>query len=74
MSCIYHYCSLDVFHLIIKNKSIRLSDISKTNDSQEKVWIKKCVRNGLENAFDEFYFSKLSLRTELYKLFEEEIE
>lgn len=29
---IYHYCSLETFVQIIKNKTIRLSDLNKTND------------------------------------------
>ena len=32
---LYHYCSVPTFYNIIKNKSIWLSDISKSNDSQE---------------------------------------
>ena len=38
MSNIYHYCSLDTFAQIIKNKTIRLSDLNKTNDYMEKKW------------------------------------
>lgn len=34
-STIYHYCSLDSFNKIIKNQSIRFSDITKSNDSNE---------------------------------------
>ena len=32
---LYHYCSVQTFYNIMKNKSIWLSDISKSNDSQE---------------------------------------
>ena len=40
---LYHYCSFPTFLKIIKNKSIWLSDISKSNDSLELKWIKdKC--------------------------------
>lgn len=40
---LYHYCSVPTFYNIIKNKSIWLSDISKSNDSLELRWIKgKC--------------------------------
>lgn len=38
MGNIYHYCSLDTFAQIIKNKTIRLSDLNKTNDYMEKKW------------------------------------
>jgi len=36
MGNIYHYCSLDTFTQIVKNKTIRLSDLNKTNDYMEK--------------------------------------
>ena len=40
---LYHYCSVPTFFSILKNKSIWLSDISKSNDSLELMWIKdKC--------------------------------
>lgn len=32
---IYHYCSLDVFKKIILGSSLRLTDITKSNDSME---------------------------------------
>lgn len=38
METIYHYCSLDTFTQIIKNKTLRLSDLNKTNDYMEKKW------------------------------------
>lgn len=40
---LYHYCSLETFYNIIMNKSIWLSDLSKTNDSQELIWLKETV-------------------------------
>lgn len=38
---VYHYCSSDVFYSIINNKTIRFSDITKSNDSAEIGWITK---------------------------------
>lgn len=38
---LYHYCSLDAFFNIIKNRSLWLSDISKSNDSNELILLKK---------------------------------
>ena len=35
---LYHYCSVASFFSIMKNQSIWLSDISKSNDSQELKW------------------------------------
>lgn len=40
---IYHYCSLETFSQIIKNKTIRLSDLNKTNDYMEKKWGERFV-------------------------------
>lgn len=36
---LYHYCSLETFKSIIENKTIRVSDCSKTNDFAETKWI-----------------------------------
>lgn len=37
---LYHYCSLDSFLSIVKNKTIWLSDIQKSNDSKEMAWFR----------------------------------
>lgn len=42
---VYHYCSLDTFNLIINNKTLRVSDISKSNDSEELKWISNNISN-----------------------------
>ncbi len=36
---LYHYCSVNTFFSILKNRSLWLSDVSKTNDSLELKWI-----------------------------------
>lgn len=41
---LYHYCSLDTFLKIIKNKTIWLSDILKSNDFDEITWAKRMLR------------------------------
>lgn len=48
---LYHYCSLDTFYSIIKNKSIWLSDISKSNDSEELKWLHTQCENYLINSW-----------------------
>ena len=40
---LYHYCSVDVFHEIIKNKTLRLSEIEKSNDSLECQWLEQRI-------------------------------
>jgi len=53
MGLVYHYCSLDTFVQIIKNKTIRLSDLDKTNDYMEKRWgielLQEVLKKELEN-------------------------
>ena len=36
---VYHYCSLDTFYSIFCNSTIRLSNISKSNDSEEITYL-----------------------------------
>lgn len=41
---VYHYCSTDTFYRIVANKTLRLSDIEKSNDFMEKSWsIHQCI-------------------------------
>lgn len=51
MGLIYHYCSMDTFNIIMKNKTLRLSDITKSNDSQEKLLIYNHLKKAMTNAF-----------------------
>lgn len=51
---LYHYCSLSTFYNIIKNRSIWLSDISKSNDSLELKWIKGQCRYYILKAFTDY--------------------
>lgn len=36
---LYHYCNVETFLNIIRNKTIRLSDITKSNDNMEGKWL-----------------------------------
>ena len=40
---LYHYCSVDTFLKIVQNKTLRLSEISKSNDSMECQWLERKV-------------------------------
>ncbi len=44
---LYHYCSVETFMSIMKNKTIRASDCSKTNDSTESSWIATLIEEVL---------------------------
>lgn len=48
---IYHYCTADTFMAIMRNKCIRLSDLNKTNDFQEKKWASKLIPQVLKERF-----------------------
>ena len=45
---VYHYCSVDTFFNIIRNSSMWLSDIAKSNDYQECIRCREFVNNGME--------------------------
>ena len=45
---VYHYCSVDTFFNIIRNSSMWLSDIEKSNDYQECIKCRKFVNKGME--------------------------
>lgn len=38
-TALYHYCSWEIFDNILKHKKIRFSDVMKSNDSQEIIYI-----------------------------------
>lgn len=49
---VYHYCTLDSFMSIISNKSIWLSDITKSNDSMEIKWITRYINDIFDEEFE----------------------
>ena len=44
---------MDTFNLIMKNRTIRLSDITKSNDSKEKILIYDHLESAIDQAFAE---------------------
>jgi len=54
LESIYHYCSADTFMAIIQNKTLRLSDLNKTNDYMEKRWANKFIVCMLQEKLDEY--------------------
>lgn len=51
---LYHYCSVPTFYNITKNRSIWLSDVGKSNDSQELRWIKGQCRYYILKAWTDY--------------------
>ncbi|MDE6025584.1 MAG: DUF2971 domain-containing protein [Lachnospiraceae bacterium] len=47
MKSVYHYCSVDTFLKIIQNKTIRLTDIGKSNDYEERIYIENKIHEEL---------------------------
>lgn len=45
---VYHYCSLEGFLSIIQNASLWMSDISKSNDCLENIYIRNKIKNRIE--------------------------
>lgn len=48
---IYHYCSLETFNSIITSKTLRLSDITKSNDSKELIYIRPFIKEEFLNVY-----------------------
>ena len=40
---LYHYCSVDTFVKIVQNKTLRLCEIAKSNDSMEFQWLERKI-------------------------------
>lgn len=71
---LYHYCSVDTFYNIIKNRAIWLSDVGKSNDSRELKWLKEnCETYILKYWLD--YVKELDkkgeLNTDVFKRYDE---
>ena len=49
---VYHYCSLEGFLSIIKNASLWISDISKSNDCLESSYIHNKIKNRIESELE----------------------
>lgn len=50
---VYHYCGVEAFFNIIKNSTIWLSDVLKSNDSQECIWLRDLVKSKIEAYLSE---------------------
>jgi len=70
---VYHYCSIEALYAIGTKKTIRLSDITKSNDSMEIMWITQYIEEIFVKTFDSVkaeYFKKnypISVFQELIK-------
>lgn len=60
---VYHYCSLDGFINIMKNKSLWLSDVRKSNDSDECMYLFKHLKVLIKNSNEaNDFIKKLALK------------
>lgn len=51
---VYHYCSLETFFSIFSNSTIRLSNISKSNDAEEITYLLPKITKFCANLFNSF--------------------
>ena len=63
---LYHYCTLDTFLSIIKSETIRASDCSKTNDTEESRWIASLIIDSflLKLKNSPIFYSKYDINDE----------
>lgn len=52
---IYHYCSFNTFYTIINNKTIRLSDVTQSNDYDEIKWSEHLIKDIFYRKVDEIF-------------------
>lgn len=50
---LYHYCGVEAFYNIIKNGSLWLTDIRKSNDALEFTWIQSQINNEIQERLSE---------------------
>lgn len=53
LNTVYHYCSIETFMAIIQYKTLRLSDLNKTNDYMEKRWANQFIESVLKDNLKE---------------------
>ena len=46
MESVYHYCSIETFLKIIQGRMLRLSDIQKSNDYAERIYMENIIHKG----------------------------
>lgn len=49
---VYHYCNINTFYSIISNQTLRLSDITKSNDRLEMTWAISIIRKVFEEKYE----------------------
>lgn len=67
MQKLYHYCSFDTFRSIIENKSIKFSDITKSNDRAEIIFLWSKYIEYIEKSSPNSAFLKADIRNQLKK-------
>ncbi len=60
---LYHYCTLETLMTITKNRTVRLSDITKTNDGLEMLWVKRAYADIVEKVLWQKYHEAMRVGT-----------
>lgn len=50
---VFHFCSIEVFHSIMKFYTLRLTDIQNSNDLSERVWIENKIQRHVIDKINE---------------------
>ncbi|MDD6795975.1 MAG: DUF2971 domain-containing protein [Clostridiaceae bacterium] len=64
---IYHYCSVESFENIINNKTIRLSEVSKTNDYMEQKYALKKILEEVMKKYRSIDFKDIDFINSFYE-------
>lgn len=48
---VYHYCSVDTFLSIVRSSVLRLTDIEKSNDYEERTYMERMIMDELKELF-----------------------
>ena len=64
---VYHYCSIDSFKSIIEHNCIRLCDVQKSNDSDERTFFENIMKSTIEYFINHpIALTSMSLKPNMY--------
>lgn len=58
---VYHYCSVEAFLNIIQNAKLWLSDIYKSNDTQEFIWLRNQINKKIKEEINQINQNTLDI-------------
>ena len=67
MQILYHYCTVESFFAILRNKSIWLSNVNSMNDYHENIWADKFVISELRKLIEVVGQEPVDIAWEMYQ-------